>query len=223
MKGRLAPGRIFLVDTEQKRLISDEEVKKQLAARQPYAQWLKENQITLDHLPSPTHVLPTNHDTILMRQRAFGYTDEDLKTILSALRARRRGAGRLDGNRHAAGVSVRQAATAVQLFQADVRAGHQSGDRFDSRRAGDVAQLLHRKRRKHPRRDAEELPHAEAAPSGHLQLAAGKAAARELGQFPGDQSADAVPRQGRRRAARTKRSKRFAAARRWRSSPVTRC
>src|SRR5665213_540929 len=82
MKGRLAPGRIFLVDTEQKRLITDEEVKKQLAARQPYAQWLKENQITLDHLPSPTHVQPTDHDTIRMRQRAFGYTDEDLKTIL---------------------------------------------------------------------------------------------------------------------------------------------
>src|SRR6266853_742171 len=83
MKGRLAPGRIFLVDTEQKRLITDEEVKKQLAARQPYAQWLKDNQITLDHLPSPNHVQPTDHETILMRQRAFGYTDEDLKTILS--------------------------------------------------------------------------------------------------------------------------------------------
>src|SRR5579863_10370442 len=82
MKGRLAPGRIFLVDTEQKRLITDEEVKKQLAARQPYAQWLKENQITLDHLPSPTHVLPTDHETIRVRQRTFGYTDEDLKTIL---------------------------------------------------------------------------------------------------------------------------------------------
>src|SRR6266853_711198 len=83
MKGRLAPGRMLLVDTEQKRLITDEEVKKQLAARQPYAQWLKDNQITLDHLPSPTHVRPTDHETILMRQRAFGYTDEDLKTILS--------------------------------------------------------------------------------------------------------------------------------------------
>src|ERR1017187_5540841 len=82
MKGRLAPGRMLLVDTEQKRLISDEEVKKQLAARRPYAQWVKENQITLDHLPSPTNVQPTDHDTILMRQRAFGYTDEDLKTIL---------------------------------------------------------------------------------------------------------------------------------------------
>ena len=91
LKGRLAPGRILLVDTERKRMISDEEVKKQLAARQPYAQWLKENQITLDNLPTPdpAHVLPTDHETILMRQRAFGYTDEDLRTILlpSALKS----------------------------------------------------------------------------------------------------------------------------------------
>ena len=82
MKGRLAPGRMLLVDTEQKRLISDEEIKAQLAARQPYRQWLKENQITLDDLPAPQDVHATNHETILMRQRAFGYTDEDLKTIL---------------------------------------------------------------------------------------------------------------------------------------------
>ena len=54
MTGRLAPGRMLLVDTEQKRLISDEEIKKQLASRKPYAQWVKDNQITLDHLPSPT-------------------------------------------------------------------------------------------------------------------------------------------------------------------------
>ena len=89
MKGRLAPGRILLVDTEQKRLIPDEEVKKQLASRQPYAEWMKDNQITLDHLPIPPRVQSTNHETILMRQRAFGYTDEDLKTILlpTALKA----------------------------------------------------------------------------------------------------------------------------------------
>ncbi len=82
MKGRLEPGRMLLVDTEQKRLIGDEEIKQQLAARQPYAQWLKENQITLDHLPDPQKVKATNHKTILMRQRAFGYTDEDLKFII---------------------------------------------------------------------------------------------------------------------------------------------
>jgi glutamate synthase (NADPH/NADH) large chain len=85
MKGRLEPGRMLLVDTEQKRLISDEEIKQQLAARQPYAQWLKENRITLDHLPAPTNVKTTDHETILMRQRAFGYTDEDLKFILGPM------------------------------------------------------------------------------------------------------------------------------------------
>ncbi len=63
MKGRVAPGRMLLVDIEQKRLIPDEEVKKQLAARQPYAKWVQENQITLDHLPSPKHVQPTDHET----------------------------------------------------------------------------------------------------------------------------------------------------------------
>ncbi|MGH9771236.1 MAG: glutamate synthase large subunit, partial [Candidatus Acidiferrales bacterium] len=85
MKGRLEPGRMLLVDTEQKRLIADEEIKKQLAGRQPYAEWLEKNRITLDHLPAPTNVQVTNHETILMRQRAFGYTDEDLKFILGPM------------------------------------------------------------------------------------------------------------------------------------------
>ncbi len=82
MKGRLAPGRMLLVDTEQKRLISDEEIKKTLAARQPYAKWLDENRITLDHLPTPPRTQATESGSLLMRQRGFGYTDEDLKTIL---------------------------------------------------------------------------------------------------------------------------------------------
>ncbi len=81
-KGRLEPGRMLLVDTEKGRIVPDDEIKKQLAARQPYTQWLKENQITLHHLADPPRVQPADHATILMRQRAFGYTDEDLKTIL---------------------------------------------------------------------------------------------------------------------------------------------
>ena len=81
-KGRLEPGRMLLVDTEKGRIIPDEEIKKQLAARQPYAEWLKENQITLKHLADPPRIQPTDHATIVMRQRAFGYTDEDLKTIM---------------------------------------------------------------------------------------------------------------------------------------------
>ena len=81
-KGRLEPGRMLLVDTEKGRIIPDEEIKKQLAARQPYSQWLKDNQVTLKQMADPPRVQPTDHATIVMRQRAFGYSDEDLKTIL---------------------------------------------------------------------------------------------------------------------------------------------
>ena len=81
-KGRLEPGRMLLVDTVQGRIIPDDEIKQQLASRHPYAQWLKDNQITLKHLPDPQRVQATDYSTILMRQRAFGYTDEDLKTIM---------------------------------------------------------------------------------------------------------------------------------------------
>ena len=81
-KGRLEPGRMLLVDTVKGRIIPDDEIKQQLAARQPYAQWLKENQVTLKHLPDPQRVQAIDQSTVLMLQRAFGYTDEDLKTIM---------------------------------------------------------------------------------------------------------------------------------------------
>src|SRR5260370_9924023 len=81
-KGRLQPGKMFLVDTVEGRIISDKEIKKRLAARQPYGEWLKENQITLDQLPEPVRVHASDHATILARQRAFGYTDEDLKMAM---------------------------------------------------------------------------------------------------------------------------------------------
>jgi glutamate synthase domain-containing protein 2/glutamate synthase domain-containing protein 3 len=88
MKGRLQPGKMFLVDTEQGRIISDKEIKQQLYRRQPYAEWLSENQIRFDQLPEPPRVHGSDHDTILCRQRAFGYTAEDLKMILGPMAAR---------------------------------------------------------------------------------------------------------------------------------------
>ncbi len=84
-KGRLQPGKMFLVDTVQQRIISDKEIKRELAARQPYGEWLKENQITLEQLPEPSRVHGSNHDTMLRRQRAFGYSEEDLKMILEPM------------------------------------------------------------------------------------------------------------------------------------------
>jgi glutamate synthase domain-containing protein 2/glutamate synthase domain-containing protein 1/glutamate synthase domain-containing protein 3 len=85
VKGRLQPGKMFLVDTVAGRIISDKEIKQRLAARQPYEQWLKEKQIKLEQLPEPSRVHGADHATILRRQRAFGYTDEDLKMILEPM------------------------------------------------------------------------------------------------------------------------------------------
>jgi glutamate synthase domain-containing protein 2/glutamate synthase domain-containing protein 1/glutamate synthase domain-containing protein 3 len=84
-KGRLQPGKMFLVDTVQGRIVSDKEIKSKLAAQQPYAQWVKENQITIDELPEPARMHFPDAETLLRRQRAFGYTDEDLKMILSPM------------------------------------------------------------------------------------------------------------------------------------------
>jgi glutamate synthase domain-containing protein 2/glutamate synthase domain-containing protein 1/glutamate synthase domain-containing protein 3 len=84
-KGRLQPGRMLLVDLEQKRIVPDEEIKQNLAARRPYREWLEQNQITLEHLPAPSRVHGTDHGTILMRQRAFGYTDEDIRILMTPM------------------------------------------------------------------------------------------------------------------------------------------
>ncbi len=87
-KGRLQPGRMFLVDTVQQRIISDNEIKKQLAGRQPYAEWLKEQQVTLDQLPEPpARNVVAKTEPLLRRQRAFGYSEEDLKILMGPMGA----------------------------------------------------------------------------------------------------------------------------------------
>src|SRR5258707_1264192 len=87
VKGRLQPGRMVLVDNTKGCLIPDEEIKERLWSSQPYAQWLKENQITLDSLPEPPRVYESDLDNIIERQRAFGYTDEDLRVLLAPMAA----------------------------------------------------------------------------------------------------------------------------------------
>jgi glutamate synthase (NADPH) large chain len=84
-KGRLQPGKMFLVDLEQGRIVSDREIKNQLASRNPYAEWLAQNQITLDRLGEPARVHGSDHATIMVRQRAFGYTDEDLRFLMTPM------------------------------------------------------------------------------------------------------------------------------------------
>ncbi len=83
-KGRLQPGRMFLVDTEQGRIITDDEIKNKIATAEPYRVWLKENLIDLDSLPEAPVQAP-DHATVLQRQQAFGYTFEDLRIILNPM------------------------------------------------------------------------------------------------------------------------------------------
>ncbi|HWE52617.1 MAG TPA: glutamate synthase large subunit [Bryobacteraceae bacterium] len=85
MKGRLQPGKMFLVDLEEGRIVSDKEIKEQLAFRNPYPEWLAQNQITLDNLTEPDDVHGINHATVTARQRAFGYTDEDIRFLMSPM------------------------------------------------------------------------------------------------------------------------------------------
>ncbi|WP_287929171.1 glutamate synthase large subunit [Arthrobacter sp.] len=83
-KGRVAPGKMFVVDTEAGRIIRDEEIKNQLAAANPWAAWVKENTIRLAELPEREHVVHTAA-SVVHRQRTFGYTTEELKILLGPM------------------------------------------------------------------------------------------------------------------------------------------
>jgi glutamate synthase (ferredoxin) len=84
-KGRLQPGRMFLIDTEQGRIVADEELKHKVATEHPYQVWLDRNHVLLENLPEPSHVHEPDHRTVLQRQQAFGYTFEDLRFILGPM------------------------------------------------------------------------------------------------------------------------------------------
>jgi glutamate synthase domain-containing protein 2/glutamate synthase domain-containing protein 1/glutamate synthase domain-containing protein 3 len=84
-KGRLQPGRMFLVDLKAGHIVPDQEIKRKLSERRPYALWLKENQTTMDDLPDPPRWHPTDFESILQRQRSFGYTHEELQLILAPM------------------------------------------------------------------------------------------------------------------------------------------
>lgn len=85
-KGRLQPGKMFVVDMEQGRIISDEELKQDICSQKPYTEWLNKYKIRLEELPEPrvmfTHL---EHDQVFKYQKAFGYSTEDLDTIIAPM------------------------------------------------------------------------------------------------------------------------------------------
>jgi glutamate synthase (NADPH/NADH) large chain len=80
-KGRLQPGRVFLVDIEQGRIIDDDELKASLATQSPYGEWLREQQVSLDELEARPMLTPS-HASIVRQQKNFGYSEEDLRLII---------------------------------------------------------------------------------------------------------------------------------------------
>jgi glutamate synthase (NADPH) large chain len=85
-KGRLQPGKMFLADLGEHRIVSDEEVKASLAAAAPYGEWLLAGRLLLSDLPEREHVVHS-HASVTRRQQVFGYTEEDLRVILAPMAA----------------------------------------------------------------------------------------------------------------------------------------
>ena len=83
-KGRLQPGKMFLIDTAEGRIVDDEEIKSTLAAEHPYGEWLEQGMVDLRDLPDREHVV-FSHDSVLRRQQMFGYTHEELKILVAPM------------------------------------------------------------------------------------------------------------------------------------------
>ena len=85
IKERLHPGRIFMVDTKQGRIIDDSELKEEFVNAEPYGEWLKEHLIPIEKLSPPAKLLNSDSGTLLQRQQIFGYTYEDLKILMAPM------------------------------------------------------------------------------------------------------------------------------------------
>ena len=85
--GRLQPGKMFLLDLEQNRIIPDNVIKASVCRQKPYRHWVKNNRIEMRGLLAPTDIAPVNSDTLKRKQVAFGYTEEDLNMILAPMAA----------------------------------------------------------------------------------------------------------------------------------------
>src|SRR5579862_2168330 len=85
VKGRLQPGRMFLIDLNLHRIVGDDQLKRQIAHEKPYRKWLDENLTPLEGVPEAPEVHEPDHKTVLQRQHAFGYTTEDVKILVGPM------------------------------------------------------------------------------------------------------------------------------------------
>ena len=164
-KGRLRPGKMFLVDTDAGRIIEDDEIKAELAAAEPWGEWLEAGRIHLDDLPEREHIVHTPA-SVTRRQRTFGYTEEEVRILLAPDGAARRRAARRHGLRHPDRRAVEAPAAALRLLHAAVRAGHQPaaglhprrGRHLDDARPRPGAQPARRRHPSTPARSSLDFP-----------------------------------------------------------------
>ena len=163
-KGRLEPGRMFLVDTAAGRIVDDAEIKGALAAEHPYADWLHAGLIQLDDLPEREREVPA-HAALTHRQQSFGYTEEELSVLLKPMAAT--GAEPIGsmGNDAPLAAVLGAAAAAVRLLHPAVRAGHQPAAGRDPGGAGHLAAEPARPGAEPARRRPGQLPHDRACRS----------------------------------------------------------
>jgi glutamate synthase domain-containing protein 2/glutamate synthase domain-containing protein 1/glutamate synthase domain-containing protein 3 len=83
--GKLQPGNMFLVDLKKKRIVSDEEIKNEITKRRPYGDWIKDNLVRLEELPEPVFVHSVKHQNVFEKLKIFGYTRENIFTILTPM------------------------------------------------------------------------------------------------------------------------------------------
>ena len=177
-KGRLAPGKLFLVDLDRGRIVEDGEVKREVATHRPYAEWHRANVVHFNDLEpragARRHTEPPLHE----RQLAFGFTQEDLRVLLAPMAARGEEPIGSMGNDAALAVLSDRRPLALQLLQAALRAGHEPADRPDPRAARDVAGHGRGPRAQPARRDARARPPARDGPAHPAQRRARDAARR---------------------------------------------
>ena len=173
LKERLHPGRIFLVDTAHGRIVSDEEIKRELAAAQPYGDWLRDNLVDIDDLPPAPYLPRPSHETVVAAAAAVRLHRRRPAAAAAPMALNGEEPIGSMGTDTALAVLSDRPHAALRLLQADVRAGDQPAARRDPRGAGDDDGVDGRARGQPARAAAGVVPADQDRVSDHRQRSAG--------------------------------------------------
>ena len=191
-KGRLQPGRMFLVDTEEGRIVVDNEIKGKISRQKPYRRWLEENRIELRGLFEPSKPTPGEPKTLTERLRCFGYTREELQMVVGPMAANsQEPVGSMGTDTPLAVLSTRPKLLFNYFKQLFAQVTNPPIDPL-ARRAGDVADVVCRQAAEPVGRDGGALPAVEAAASDPDQWRRGAASHGRPRRLQGGYAAGAV-------------------------------